>query len=441
MKKIILLPLLVFAVILTACDPMAKINKELDEKATPIAKKTEYTLTKADYNTLAALYVKQKMVGFTGDDDARKKAEAQLKKEASSLSSKQAFNDKATANELVPQLLQQMFREWGKGSTVAVHYNQMVNRSKTQEAIWNAAYAELNDEQLKSKGIEKLSPLSEKNIAALTELVAASGEKNNKVFLAKLTLQKKSRFVLVISGKEAGKEYYALQPDDFTAMGLRFPNFSSSAQPDSYLTVFMNSKFAYAKEGDRKVVVYPWFSGKDKPTTTRSSEYVFSSGRWSLAETVTSKVDQFLHNGERWLFDPTIVYALTKDDFVVLFNYVKANHPNYVSKKYPTNEEFWFCGSSYYGNFNIDGGETVGPRDEEKDLKGDALIKAREARVIEGVQLILSERFPNYPAVNNGVDQYYEVHAVVRVNFNNETRVYRFKGLGDNKYEQIVGDK
>ena len=162
---------------------------------------------------------------------------------------------------------------------------------------------------------------------------------------------------------------------------------------------------------------------------------MLKNGLWKAVSSIATKSDQFLHNGKEWLFDPTIVLTLGKEDFAILFDYVKNNHPSYVSKNFPANEEFWFGGSGYYRNFNLDGGDTVGPRQEEEGLSPEELQKVKEQRIVEGLKLLLSEKYPGFPAVVNGVDQYYLVNTVVRKNRQNEKRTYRLKGLGNNQYE------
>ena len=58
-------------------------------------------------------------------------------------------------------------------------------------------------------------------------------------------------------------------------------------------------------------------------------------------------------NGTEWLFDPTVTKSLASEDYLILENWVKANKDaGYMDAKYG-NSEYWFGGSSYYVNFNI----------------------------------------------------------------------------------------
>lgn len=446
MKKLILLPVVLLGLLFTACNPMEKIDKDLKQIAKPIAKKSEYTLTKDDYSKLATIYVKDKLASLNLQGEDKKKAEQKLKKEASSLTSLQAFNQDATAKSLIPKLLAGLYPEWGQGSSVLVHYNNTLPRSKYLNDVWSTAHVTLTEDVLKAAGINSIPKLTKEQEAKVLELAKAADKKAKNHFV-KLVIAKKSFNVVFIDGKIATHKdfknvYLPLQYEDYKAMNLKYPNFSSSASPQEYLDIYLNQNYAYGnKEGYHKVVMYIWYESKEKPENVRSIDYVYSEGRWVVAGKVKTEQDQFLHNGKGWLFDPTIEFKLEASDFVTLYNDVKENHPNYISKRYKDNEEFWYCGSSYYKNFNLDGGETQGERAEEKGLDKDKLVAMREKRIIEGLQLILATRYPNAPAMVDGVEQFYVIHTVIRLNSSNEDRTFRFKGLGDNKYEYLPNKK
>lgn len=435
MKKLYLSALVALGLIIASCDPMAKINEELEEKENPVSKQTEYTLTSSDYSTLASTYVKIKLADFQGAPEERVELEKKYKEESSSLSSNHAFNDKATASLLVPYLLSSKFPEWSKGSSVMVNYNQMAHRSEKQEAVWNTDLVEFDEATLKAMGFTSIRDFQDGGIEALFYKAKEMGATENSI-LVKLSYEDDSRYIHLLDRLESSsQDYYVVQPEDYDAMGLKYGNLSSSDHPDHYIPIFLSHRFPYAKEGTTYVVLYVWYANKE--TSARSSEYSLTNGVWTPTSSVERKSDQFLHNGEKWLFDPTIEITLDKGDFEVLYNDVKVNHPNYISKKYPDNEEFWFGGSQYYKNFNLDGGETVGERIEEEGLSPEELLKVKEERVVDGLKLILANRFPDFPATVNGVEQYYIIKTVVRVNRNNEDRTYRFQGLGNNEYEYL----
>ena len=92
----------------------------------------------------------------------------------------------------------------------------------------------------------------------------------------------------------------------------------------------------------------------NKVTTIEVDEYLFKEGTWVLNNNIELKEKvNFVHNGTEWLFDPTVTKSLASEDYLILENWVKANKDaGYMDAKYG-NSEYWFGGSSYYVNFNI----------------------------------------------------------------------------------------
>lgn len=142
-------------------------------------------------------------------------------------------------------------------------------------------------------------------------------------------------------------------PADYDAMGSpgSHDNFSTSDAPENYLPQFLAQKFPYAQEGDSKAVMYKYYN---KVTTMEVDEYLFKEGTWVLNNNIELKEKvNFVHNGTEWLFDPTVTKSLASEDYLILENWVKANKDaGYMDAKYG-NSEYWFGGSSYYVNFNI----------------------------------------------------------------------------------------
>ena len=66
MKQITQLLAVAALLLLTACNPMEPIYKQLDSVDHPIQKSVAYALTDADYKTIAAAFTKQEEAGYTG---------------------------------------------------------------------------------------------------------------------------------------------------------------------------------------------------------------------------------------------------------------------------------------------------------------------------------------------------------------------------------------
>ena len=225
-------------------------------------------------------------------------------------------------------------------------------------------------------------------------------------------------------------------PADYDAMGSpgSHDNFSTSDAPENYLPQFLAQKFPYAQEGDSKAVMYKYYN---KVTTMEVDEYLFKESTWVLNNNIELKEKvNFVHNGTEWLFDPTVTKSLASDDYLILENWVKANKDaGYMDAKYG-NSEYWFGGSSYYVNFNI---QLAKRRSNDPDGVVPADDKEAEAYLLsmvqEGIELILATEYPTAGAQVSGVDCFYVISAKVYNGLETFTYTYTFKGLGNAKFE------
>lgn len=225
-------------------------------------------------------------------------------------------------------------------------------------------------------------------------------------------------------------------PADYDAMGSpgSHDNFSTSDAPENYLPQFLAQKFPYAQEGDSKAVMYKYYN---KVTTIEVDEYLFKEGTWVLNNNIELKEKvNFVHNGTEWLFDPTVTKSLASEDYLILENWVKANKDaGYMDAKYG-NSEYWFGGSSYYVNFNI---QLAKRRSNDPDGVVPADDKEAEAYLLsmvqEGIELILATEYPTAGAQVSGVDCFYVISAKVYNGLETFTYTYTFKGLGNAKFE------
>lgn len=230
-----------------------------------------------------------------------------------------------------------------------------------------------------------------------------------------------------------------VSPSDYDSMGTpgQHDNFSSTDKPENYLPTYLSMKYPYSQNGDYKIVVYKYY--ESKVTSVVAAQYVYE-GSWApFSNIAVREKETFLHNGERWLFDPTITVDLTKEDYEYLVSWVKENKPDYIDKSYD-NTEYWFGASSHYLNFNI---QLVKRRsyDIDKILPADD-AEARiylESMVAEGASMILSHNYPDAPVQMNGVDLYYNVNCKVYDGAGTYKYIYRFKSLGKGKFE-LSGD-
>ena len=227
-------------------------------------------------------------------------------------------------------------------------------------------------------------------------------------------------------------------PADYDAMGNpgKHDNFSDSDKAEKYVPQLLAARFPYAQPNDTKIVIYKFY--KNKETKIYSDEYQYD-GTWSYKSStqyVTRVKETYLHNGTEWLFDPTVHCQVEKADYDYLVSWVKENKPAYMDAKYD-NTEYWFGGSAHYGNFNI---QLIKRRsnDPEGLIPADD-VKAKEyleSRVAEGVALVIAHNNPNAPTQMSGLDLYYKISCKVYDGASNFRYTYKFKSLGNGKFEQ-----
>ena len=204
------------------------------------------------------------------------------------------------------------------------------------------------------------------------------------------------------------KGVYALSDADYVPMGGnvgKYGDFSSSEPADNYLPQFLAQKYPYAQEGDSIAVMYNYYSSGLK---TYVDEYDFHNGEWALYNPIEVKTDQFIENGTKWVFDPTVKFTMTADDYQLIVDAVKADaNKKSLVDKYGT-AEYYYGASAYYSEFNIQ----IALRSDQSDYNGLSDSEATDLimkRVAEGVGVMLQAKFPNAVAQVSGVNVFYVV--------------------------------
>ncbi|PKQ62457.1 hypothetical protein BZG02_12050 [Labilibaculum filiforme] len=194
-----------------------------------------------------------------------------------------------------------------------------------------------------------------------------------------------------------GVTLYELVADDYDSMGTpgKYNNFSSSDAPENYLSTFLGVKFPYASEGDKFLVLYKYYAGGGV-TETRAKEYTLTDGTWMEYTSTVAKTDQYLKTANGWLFDPTVLYTMGADDYLMIVNYVKDNVGAEYLDSYGTAEAY-YGSNSYYVEFNIGSGNY------------DASFATWQDAVTAGVKAYLPLKFPEAVAQVDGVDVNYVI--------------------------------
>ncbi len=210
-----------------------------------------------------------------------------------------------------------------------------------------------------------------------------------------------------------------LNPADYTAMGLTM---LSAAQAPAYLPAYLAQQFPYAQEGDKQAVVY-----KRSATANAADEYVFTGGTWMPTTLGAPNTEQFVHNGTKWIFDPTVNITMANADYQIMVNYVLNDPVLGVFNDGTTynNTEWYYGFTSRYNNVNFRlSGSPTSSRDvasskaNDTELhslstdqeKIDLLWKRLEN---DGMIKFLQLKYPLSPAEAQGVQLYYNITILV----------------------------
>ncbi len=164
-------------------------------------------------------------------------------------------------------------------------------------------------------------------------------------------------------------DFAILNPADYTAMGQKYGNLSTSAKPEEYLPTFLKTKYPYAQPEATMFVMYKYYDGS--ATNYRCDQYLYNGSAWTLNNGIIEESAQFVKNAGQWMFDPNVTitlpnggsYDICKLYYQACVDWVFENidkplgstdiksGKGYVTS-YGNNE--YYCGTSaYYGNVDI----------------------------------------------------------------------------------------
>jgi len=203
------------------------------------------------------------------------------------------------------------------------------------------------------------------------------------------------------------KDVYYLNSYDYDRMGDpgNYDNFSTSALPKDYLPNFMNYKYPSSGEGVTKTLIYRFYNGEG--TVTLATEMTFEDGSWkSSYNYIESITQQFLVSTSRgkWVFDPTVSFEMTSSDYQTIVD----NRESKYIDSYGT-AEFYSGASAYYSNFDlrISKRKEYNPNDFN-NLSDDEAKKLIIKRLVDALQVLLKNKYPDAKTEINGIDVYYK---------------------------------
>ncbi len=153
----------------------------------------------------------------------------------------------------------------------------------------------------------------------------------------------------------------------------------------NYLPAFLAQKFPYAQAGDKKAVVYG----------STADEYIYTGGVWAPTIVNGLVTEQYVNDGEKWIFDPTINHTLVHDDYSLVCDYVKNNSaltPYIYTHSSGAISEYYYGFSENYNNVSFRLSYYIYPEDTELHaLDGDTAAQVA----------LLWKRFPQQSRRHN----------------------------------------
>ncbi len=362
-----------------------------DDNTITLVKNLEYSLTDADYESMG---------GAPADY--------------------YNFSSSAPAADFIPDFLAEKYPSLDVNSSVNVTYTYYMGRLDYLDYLTNADSYELSTADYDSMGESSGQPGKYNNFDSgtppedyLPDFMATKYPNAENGDLVLVTYKFYSGAVSNVSeyygfdgsawaaveiDLPEGVSLYELTTDDYDSMGEeygqpgRYNNFDSSTPPEDYLPTFLKLKFPYATTGEKIAVIYKYYSDG---TSKRAIEYTKTANGWEAYSSTESRTDQFLKTKDGWLFDPSVIFTMSSDDYQIIVDYVKATYGEEKLDSYGT-QEFYFGAGAYYGNFDL--------RDGKYDTSFASGLEAAKAGIAEG---LLPNKFPNAVAQVSGVDVMY----------------------------------
>lgn len=397
MKKILYILAFFGLFTIIACEPNEDILEELDEDNKEVVEEFNYKVTTDDYELIS----KTVSADAVGEDILK----------ANAIASQNAFNTTFTAQDLVPILLNANYDFLGRKSKVQVTYDQFIGGIEYLDNFSDADSYTLIPEDYDSMGEEKGEPGKYDNFSSsilpddyLPDFLGVKfpEAKEGKMVLVQYkyyagSVSDKERFYFFNGIKWSSVDAYVLTESDYDSMGApgNHDNFSSSVKSDFYIPIFLKNKYPYVLKGEKVVVVYKYY--EDGDTKVLADEYHFNGTEWKKYDAIETYTKQFVHNGEEWVFDPTLTIVMSKSDYQLIVDYVLATFGDEFLPY--SNTDNYYGASAYHGNF-----------DGRPNKWNDEVFETWQDAAIEGIRMgFLPVSVPDAVSTKYGVDMYYVV--------------------------------
>lgn len=226
-----------------------------------------------------------------------------------------------------------------------------------------------------------------------------------------------------------------LNIDDYYALGQSRPNFGDYSTALNLVSNYISHKFAGCGDNDIVLVKYVVYDQALKSNVTIVNEFKMLNGLFTYMQEQT---EQFAFKDGKWAFSPSVEFTLSKDDYGLIVEWVKANKTAYMDPKYD-NSEYYFGASAHYGNFNhivanLTDADKRGDN-EFKDKNIDEVMLARMKKCF--AEVLLPAKYANEEIIP-GIDKYF-IPSYIIYDPANTTYSMKFKLVGKGQFEYVEG--
>ena len=191
----------------------------------------------------------------------------------------------------------------------------------------------------------------------------------------------------------------ALTDADYTALGISTNYLLAADSASILLPQWAHQNYPYAAETDALVVLYNYNNGDS--TIAFADRLTKTLGNWtSTYAEVIKLTEPYAATNDGWVFDPTVIFSMGKEDYLAIATYVKNNTVlSALDENSYDDSEYYYGASAYYQNFDTRNGKFYSE------------FATWQAAVTEAIgKVLLPIKYPQSDTNYKGIDLCYVIH-------------------------------
>jgi len=428
MKKYLIYTFII-GLFFTACNPNKDIYDIIDDNKESYFEEFDLELTDADLTSISKFALQ----------NALTKEDSMI---AHDLDIYKSFSSLRSAANLIPPYLGDTYIALNQGSQISIKYKFSVND-----------YDSISVNSLNNNDYVNFFGISDTCFSSSVEpaeyILSLNSDSNYVYYISckygetyASSVDTSIAYTYINGNWIVPDNFYILTNEDYEKMGRpgQYHNFSDSDKPENYLPNFLMADYPYEESVDVAVIFYKYFSGS---TSIKMDAYKYVESEWINR---TDKISPFIHNGENWLFDPTIRYNMVlAEDFQIIVDYVTDNPDipaGYIDDLYPETTEYYYGANSYYKNFYLKlyKRRLFDPLGLLEGLSDEEAIENMFERINEAIGIFLEAKYPDAEPIQNGVEVYYAIaYETYEENSVRNHYAVTYKCIGTGEFEYISG--